>query len=47
MTLGELFCVIGIVMHMELVKFSAKEEYWTLYARANVDDGHDNERQVG
>lgn len=47
MTLGELFCVIGIVMHMELVKFSAKEEYWTLHARANVDDGHDNERQVG
>ena len=29
MTLGELFCGIGIVMHMELVKFSAKEEYWT------------------
>jgi hypothetical protein len=29
MTLGELFCVIGIVMRMELVKFSAEEEYWT------------------
>ena len=29
MTLGELFCVFGIVMHMELVKFSAKKEYWT------------------
>lgn len=29
MALGELFCVIGIVMHMELAKFSAKEEHWT------------------
>ena len=29
MTLGELFCVVGTVMHIELVKLPAKEEYWT------------------